>query len=91
MYLLGRYGGAAAQDELWDYLEDGLITIHVNSEAEQKRMRALMQKYHDTPMDLADASLVAAAEALTATRIFTIDTDFSVYRINNKQTFEIVP
>lgn len=41
----------------------------------------LMDEYGDHPMDLADASLVAAAEALRTTRIFTIDRrDFLSYR-----------
>lgn len=42
----------------------------------------LMERYADRPMDLADASLVVAGEALATTRIFTIDrTDFATYRI----------
>lgn len=41
----------------------------------------LMEQYADHPMDLADASLVAAAEALRVTRVFTLDrADFSAYR-----------
>ena len=42
-------------------------------------------------MDLADASLVAAAEHLRMSRIFTIDSDFYVYRINDKDAFEVIP
>lgn len=42
----------------------------------------LMQRYADTPMDLADASLVAAAEALSLRKVFTLDRkDFRVYRV----------
>jgi uncharacterized protein len=42
----------------------------------------LMKKYADHRMDLADASLVAAAETLRVRRIFTIDRDdFVTYRI----------
>ena len=42
----------------------------------------LMKIYHDRPMDLADASLVTAAQTLKITRIFTIDrNDFAIYRI----------
>jgi predicted nucleic acid-binding protein len=33
----------------------------------------LMEKYADHPMDLADASLIAAAESLKTRRVFTID------------------
>ncbi len=41
-----------------------------------------MEQYADHPMDLADASLIAAAEALATTRVFTIDRhDFQTYRI----------
>ena len=50
-----------------------------------------MEKYSDTPMDLADASLVAAAEGLGLHRIFTLDSDFQVYRINGSTAFEVVP
>lgn len=42
-----------------------------------------MEQYRGTPMDLADASLVATAEVLNLSRIFTLDSDFYVYRINN--------
>jgi len=47
-------------------------------------MRAydLMDRYADHPMDLADASLIVAAELLPTRRIFTLDrSDFSTYRI----------
>lgn len=91
MYLLGQYGGHPAQDSLWSYVEDGIITFHVSSEAEQERMRAQMRQYKDTPMDLADASLVAAAEVLNQTRIFSTDTDFYIYWIGGKQPFEVIP
>jgi predicted nucleic acid-binding protein len=41
-----------------------------------------MERYADHPMDLADASLVAAAEALDTRRVFTIDRrDFEAYRV----------
>jgi predicted nucleic acid-binding protein len=91
MYLLARYGGQPAQDTLWGYVEDGIITFHISSEAEQRQMRVLMQKYRDTPMDLADASLVAAAHVLNVTRIFTTDSDFYVYQIGGIKPFEVLP
>jgi len=91
MYLVGSLGGFPAQDELWGYLEDGLVEIRESYPTERRRMRVLMRQYRDTPMDLADASLVVTAEVLGVTRIFTIDTDFRVYRIHRKTPFEIVP
>jgi len=50
-----------------------------------------MEKYSDIPMDLADASLVAAAESLGLRRVFTLDSDFRVYRIGGSTPFEVVP
>lgn len=49
----------------------------------------LMDKYADHPMDLADASLVAAAEAHRVTAIFTLDRgDFSTYRVRIGRTLK---
>ena len=54
-------------------------------------MMALMEKYDDLPMDLADSSIVVAAESLGVNRVFTLDSDFTVYRINGTQAFEVFP
>ena len=91
MYLLGRYGGWLAQQELWSYLVDQIIFIHFNDEQEQLKMQVLMEQYRDLPMDLADASLVAAAEALNQKLIFTLDGDFQIYRFRGNQPFNVVP
>ncbi len=41
-----------------------------------------MEQYADHSMDLADASLIAAAELLETRKVFTLDEkDFSAYRI----------
>ena len=45
----------------------------------------------DVPMDLADASLVAMAEVLNQKQIFTLDSDFYIYRRYGNQPFEVVP
>jgi predicted nucleic acid-binding protein len=90
-YLLGRHGGWPAQARLWQFIERGTLRIHVNAESDLPRMRQLMERYRDTPMDVADASLVAAAEALGESRIFTLDHHFRIYRIGATGTFEVVP
>ena len=41
-----------------------------------------MVRYADAPMDFADATLVAMAEALRLRKVFTVDrNDFATYRI----------
>lgn len=91
MHLLGSYGGWPAQEELWGYVTDGIVIIHFNTVAEQEEMQALMERYRDLPMDLADASLVATANALERDLVFTLDRDFYVYRRSNNQPFQVVP
>jgi predicted nucleic acid-binding protein len=67
------------------------VVLHVPEAAEWSRMRVLMRQYQDAPMDLADASLVVAAERLHLRRIFTIDSHFRAYRIDGQHSFDIIP
>jgi predicted nucleic acid-binding protein len=91
MYLLGSAGGWKAQESLWRLLGRGDLQLVPLDDALQDRTRALMAKYRDVPMDLADASLVAAGEELGLGRIFTLDRDFQVYRFRGKRNFEVLP
>lgn len=60
---------------------DGLRVWHQDDDT-LRRSFQLMEQYADQPMDLADASLITAAERLGTRRIFTVDRkDFSAYRI----------
>jgi hypothetical protein len=54
-------------------------------------METLMEQYLDTPMDLADASLVVAAETLGLRRVFTLDRHFYAYRLADGSALEVVP
>ena len=91
MYILGRIGGWHSQSMLWGLLQDRGLIIHGSSAAETHRMYSLMAKYRDTPMDLADASLIAAAESLKTRRVFTLDSDFHIYRLNDVDAVEVLP
>ena len=77
------------------FIARGGVSIWYLDGAGLRRCLALMEQYKDHPMDLADASLVAAAEALRTRRIFTLDRgDFSTYRLRRgrgHQPFEITP
>ena len=91
MHLCHRNGGYPAQQALWRFVGKRVLTFHDLSAAEIAQMPLLMEKYRDTPMDLADASLVVAAQTLGAMRIFTLDSDFYVYRLENGAMLQIVP
>ena len=90
MYLLGPWPDA--QDVLWQKLVGGAIRILPLGESDCPRMRELMRKYRDLPMDLADAALVRAAERERLFTVFTTDrSDFEVYRPEGRRRFKILP
>ena len=91
MYLLGAVGGFRYQAALWRLRRDGKLHLHGLTAAEGDRMAALMEKYRDRPMDLADASLIAVAESRRQRRVFTIDSDFHVYRLQDGKPLQVVP
>lgn len=69
-------------DRLRDFLECGGLLVWFLDRTWLTRALELMELYADHPMDLADASLITAAEALGARRVFTIDRkDFETYRV----------
>jgi len=91
MYILGAVGGYRYQSGLWRFIDDGKLELHDLASSDIEKMAALMKKYQDTHMDLADASLVAVAESLKCKQIFTIDSDFYIYRLSDGSALEIIP
>lgn len=91
MYLLGEVGGYRYQAELWKLWQAGRLVLHDLMPAEVDHTIRLMEKYQDTPMDLADASLVAVAESHNLRRVFTLDSHFRIYRLSDGSALEVVP
>jgi predicted nucleic acid-binding protein len=88
MYLLR--GSWQGQKALWSRLETDALTLVSLDRSDAARMRELMEKFRDLPMDLADAALVRVAEREALTRVFTLDrTHFSIYRAGRRR-FTIV-
>ncbi len=68
--------------------ERGAFQVFAVENRHMATLQALMEKYRDLPMDLADASLVVLAEELGSGRIFSTDTrDFKTYRWKNRRPF----
>ncbi len=81
-----------AQDAVWDMMEEGRVTLLSLEAGDIRRMRELMRKYRDLPMDVADAALVSIAEREGITRVFTLDRrDFEVYRPAKIGRFSLLP
>lgn len=99
IHVLGRIAGWAGQKILLDWAMDGTLRIaEYAAEAGlapdarlMQRCAALMEQYHDIPMDFADAMLVATAERHGIRRVFSLDRHFHAYRLWGKTPFEVVP
>ena len=89
-YLIQRYGGPA--DVVLHWIQAGHVRILDLRGPEIRRIRHLMRKYGDLPMDLADAALVAVCERAKIRRVFTTDRrDFFIYRPAHMEHFEVIP
>jgi uncharacterized protein len=77
-FLLKREGRDT--DALFALLERGVIQIAIAVEREQADLRALMRRYRNRPMSLADACLVRLSEIHRTAEVVTLDADFRIYR-----------
>ncbi len=69
-----------------------VIEIVPSSTERLKKIKRLMKKYADLPMDFADASIVCLASETGMQNIVTFDKkDFAIYRLPKKKSFMIIP
>ena len=74
---------------LRSFVQRGGLSVWFMDTLGMQRVFELMEQYADHPIDLADASLLVAAEVLPANRIFTIDRqDFLTYRVRRGHRLE---
>ena len=78
------------QQQLLSLIEKGLVQIDFSLSVEIVAIRQLMRKYADVPMDFADACLVRMSETIENSIVFTLDSDFWVYRKNGKEPISLI-
>ncbi len=86
-FLLKRAGRDT--DSLFALLERGIIRIGVAVEDQQADLRALMRRYRNRPMSLADACLVRLSEMHGAAEVLTLDGDFRIYRRHGNKVIPV--
>ncbi len=87
-YLMTTRLGTRFAQGLVDEAADGAVAIWDIPPDQVARIPALMKRYSNLPMDLADASLVLLAEHLGHGRILTTDErDFGAYRWKSRKPF----
>jgi predicted nucleic acid-binding protein len=67
----------------------GVIQIGLRLDEELPAIRALMRRYANVPMSLADACLVRLAE-MTGLPICTLDRDFAIYRTSRRRALNLI-
>lgn len=77
--------------QLMEAVEQGLLVSRFDTQAAAPRLKDLMKKYTDRPMDFADACLVYMSEQTKDCKIVTIDrADFAVYRRHGREAIPLV-
>lgn len=87
-YMLKEYVHIEAQLDFLEWIALGGLEIFELTRDHLPRIIELQKKYSSLPMDFADATLIIAAENLQINNIFSIDKDFSIYRILGRRHFD---
>ncbi len=73
-----------------DVLERGVVELAFSLRDEIVPIRELRSRYRDLPMDLADACLVRMAELHNGSVVLTLDSDFTVYRMQGRRVIPTI-
>lgn len=63
-----------------EMLDGGLLHIPFHLSDHVERLDSLLHQYRDVPISLADACLLRMSETVSGSTVFTIDSDFLIYR-----------
>lgn len=81
---------AAGPAEVLALGRKGVYELSISIEKHWANLEALLKKYADNPISLADACLIRSAEIHDEPRILTFDADFLVYRWSRSKQFELI-
>ena len=87
-YLTRNLPGARAA--LLEMLGEEFLTIGMALSDQHSAILAMIRRYADVPMSLADACLVRLAELYPQSPVLTLDSDFLVYRKNGRQAIGVL-
>lgn len=78
------------QEGLLVLLRRGQIEVRFSLSTELLAVLDLMERYRSVPASLADAELVRMAELYPSSSVFTLDSDFQIYRKNRDVPIPLV-
>jgi uncharacterized protein len=85
-YLTSRIKGA--REALIEMVGEGFLMIGLQVQDQHAALLAMVKRYVNVPMSLADACVVRLAEMHPKSPVFTLDSDFNIYRKNGRQVIE---
>src|SRR5262249_51609961 len=80
----------AGQKALFRLLENGALTFKFSLSEEIAAVKSLLSKYVDIGISLADACLIRMSELNDEYVIFTLDSDFHIYRKHGRQSIQLI-
>jgi predicted nucleic acid-binding protein len=75
---------------VFDFIEKGALRVAFEIEDEVPAIRRLHERYADQPISFADACIVRMAEIFNDHAIFTLDSDFFVYRKHGRTPLTLI-
>ena len=76
---------AGGQTALLEMVQRSVLDLSFGLAGESAAVARLLKKYQDVPMSLADGCLVRMAEQHSESIVFTLDSDFKIYRKYRRQ------
>ena len=85
-------GIKSGSDRVMQLIQREILMISFHLDEHIDPVKKLLMKYQSVPMSLADACLVRMSELHSNSYVFTMDSDFSLYRKNGRQVIpSIIP
>ena len=81
---------SGGQDAILELVARGIMRSDFRVTGEIESLRALMKKFSDVPMSLADACLVRMTELDPHGVVLTLDSDFKIYRSKRRQVLPTI-
>lgn len=75
-------GHTNGRETLLEMLNEGFLVIDFQLSQHKDMILNMVRRYDNVPMSLADACLVRMSELMPRSEVFTLDSDFHIYRKN---------
>lgn len=78
------------QTGVLELLRIGALEIKFSLAENAAAVKVLLDKYHDIGISLADACIVRMTELYPEHPVFTLDSDFHIYRKHGRQSIQLI-